>query len=151
MARITLFQSLNTFPPLSAIQSPNTFPPLSAIEGILFRQTGFSNYYLNFPLPCLQAPFRSLSFSKFNTIFTGLSSVLNTCRNHLCAFVFADISVDTVRPSIVINLQVFFLSINFTSHMMLNIAFSVLLKIATSLSFRHYVLLLYSMADCSQL
>ena len=86
---------------------------------------------------------------KFNAILTGLSSLLNTYLDHLSAFAFAAISIDTIKPSIVINSLVFFLFIYFTSHMALNIDLSILLKIATSLSFRRHVALPYSMAECT--
>ena len=62
-----------------------------------------------------------------------------TGPNHLSALVFAAISIDTVEPSIVINSPALYQSINFTPHKALNISLSVLLKIATSLSFRGHV------------
>ena len=46
--------------------------------------------------------------------------------NQLSVFAFAAISIDTVKPSIVINSPVLFLSINFTPQMSLNVALSVL-------------------------
>ena len=76
--------------------NPVVFPPteVAGITSFLQAQTHilyifhFSSHVLFFLLALA---------SKFNAIFTGLPSVLNPCPNHLSAFAFAAISIETVN------------------------------------------------------
>ena len=112
---------------------------------------------INFSLPCaLWATFLSFFHSPQNSMpfsqdYLQSPYALNTCPNHHGAFAFAVIYLGTVKPSIVINSLVFFLSINFTLHMDLNIALFVFLKIATFLSFKHHASFAYNITECTQL
>ena len=131
---------------------PNTFPSFSAVGNILFKQA-LSNFSNNISF-CFSiyslVLYLFLLISEFVVILTRLfTSALDSSPNHLCAYVLATISVDSVKLSMVIYSLVFFLFlfISFIPHKALNITRSLfVLKIAT-LSFRHYVSLPYGMVD----
>ena len=105
-------------------------------------------FHVLFGRPLLLLPITSKSRAFLKML---PSSLLSTWPYHLTAFAFAIISNDSTKPNISINSFVIFLSINLTPHMALNIALSVLLKIATSPSVRHHVSLPYRIAERTQL
>ena len=111
-------------------KSSNTFHPLSAVGSIIFPQTSFfANYFPLFSI-CF---FHTLS-SSHHKIQCHSKRIVFSCFQHMlkpsrCSVV---ISVDVVKPSIVINSLVFFMSFSFTLHMAIRYLF-VLLKRATFL------------------
>ena len=69
---------------------------------------------------------------------------------HLTPFSVASRSIVSFNPNMSLCSSVVFLSTTFRLHIALKIALSVLLKIAFSFSFKHYVSLPYSIADLMQ-
>ena len=85
-----------------------------------------------FGRPRFRIPFTSSIIA-----FSILSSFLQiTCPYYLTPFAFAILSNVSFKPSISISSSLFFLSTNFTSHIDLTMALSVLLRILISLSLK---------------
>ena len=104
-------------------------------------------FHVIFGRPRFRCPFTSIIIA-----FSILSSfLLITCPYHLTSFAFAILSNVFFKPYISISSSVLFLSTNFTPHIDLTMALSVLLKIAISLSLKHLVSLPYNIADLTQL
>ena len=89
-----------------------------------------------FGLPRFRCPFTSSINAFFRTLS---SSLLTTCPCHNTPFIFAVLSNISSKPSIFINSSLFFLSTNFTAHIDLGMALSVLSKIAISISLKHHL------------
>ena len=67
------------------------------------------------------------------------TTLLPTCSYHNTPFTFAILSNVSSQPSISIYSSLFFLSTNFTPHIDLTMALSVLLEIAISISLKHHL------------
>ena len=119
----------------------------SFLKRVFYKQTLTLFFLVLFGRPFFLFPLLKIESCSHRIIF------FCSQHKHLSAFVFAAISIDTVKSSIVIKSLVFFFVhyISFTPHMAFNIALPALLKIVTSLSFRYHINLPNSMADSTQL
>ena len=113
---------------------PKCISPLDAVRSNLLFQINFRQIIFHFPFFCaLCTPSLPLSYHIKVQCYPQRIILLplthaQTIAVHLPLLSFP---IGAVKPSIAINSLIFLLFINFTPHMALNIALSVLLKIAT--------------------
>ena len=101
------------------------FAASSTSNLVLFTSSSTCLLLVCFGLPRFCYPFAS----SINALFwTSSSSLLTTCPYHLTPFVFAIFFSVSFKPSISINSSLFFLFTNFSPHIDLTIALSVLKK-----------------------
>ena len=124
----------------SAIALSLSLFPSCAICSLVLLQPNFIYIFFNlllhicFGLPRFRCPFTS----SINAFFRTLTlSLLTTCLYYNTPFTFAILSKVSSKLSIFINSSLFFLSTNFTPHIDLTMALSVLLEIAISISLKH--------------
>ena len=135
--------------PHSLRDRSHSFPPSRSIcNPIFFTLSSTCLFHVIFGRPRFRCPFTSIIIAFFSILS---SSLLIKCPYHVTPFVFAIQSNVFFKPNISISSSVFFLSTNFTPHIDLTMALSVLLKIAISLSLKHHVSLPYNIADLTQL
>ena len=116
--------------PSCAICSPVLLQPIFIY--ILFNLL----LHMCFGLPRFCCPFTS----SINAFFRTLSlSLLTTGPYHNTPFTFAILSYVCSKARISINSSLFFLSTNFTPHIDLTMALSILLEIAISISLKHHL------------
>ena len=119
----------HTFPPSRLICSFLNLPPDFTLSSTCLLHVIFGRSRFR----CLFTP----SIIAFFSILS--SSILITCPYHLTPFAFAILSNVYFKPNISISSSIFFLFTNFTPHIDLTMALSVLLKIVISLYLKRHV------------
>ena len=130
------------------------FPPSRSICSFLDLQPNFLHTLFHLLPPCHFWP-SSLSLPIHFQHHCLLQFIIIILSDHMAIPSYSIRLCHSIQrflqPNISISSFIFFLSTNFTPHIDLTMALSVLLKIAISLSLKHHASLPYSIADLTQL